>query len=293
VTTPRSTSAGASIDFVKGHGTGNDFVVLLDPDAMLELSPARVRALCDRRLGLGADGVLRAVPTAEVEAVADLAGEAPWFMDHRNADGSLAEMCGNGIRVFVAALRAAGLVDADEVHVATRGGVRRVVVDSLGFAVSMGRADPPVDDREPVVTVGTHTWRGVAVHLPNPHAVVLVDHLEEAGRLADPPRVGPEGLFPDGVNVEFVVAKAPDHVSMRVFERGVGETQSCGTGACAVAWAWRHWQDVPGDAPRTVVVDVPGGRLQVTEREDGELVLAGPAELVARGVIDPAWWRAQ
>jgi diaminopimelate epimerase len=280
----------AGIAFVKGHGTENDFVVLPDPDAALDLTAPRVRALCDRASGLGADGVLRVVPTREVPEVADQAVVAAWFMDHRNADGSHPQMCGNGVRVFARYLFDAGLAAGDTVTVATRGGPREVTASSAGFAVDMGEAQPLDGDAVPLVTVGTRTWPAVGVHLPNPHAVVFVDDLGDAGRLLDPPEVTPRSVYPEGVNVEFVVPLATDLVAMRVFERGVGETRSCGTGACAVVWAWRREQPDLDVAPTSVTVDVPGGTVVVTERADGHLVLTGPAIMVADGTIDAAWW---
>jgi diaminopimelate epimerase len=281
------------IAFLKGHGTENDFVVLPDESATLDLTPPRVRAVCDRASGLGADGVLRVVPTATVDEVADQASAAAWFMDHRNADGSLPQMCGNGVRVFVRYLLEAGLVDGPVVPVATRGGVREINVLDGRFAVDMGEATALAGEEVPLVTVGTRTWPAVGVHVPNPHAVVFVDDLSDTGSLRDAPRVSPRTVYPDGVNVEFVAALAADRLAMRVFERGVGETRSCGTGACAAAWAWRREQPLLAEAPESVTVQVPGGVLAVRERPDGHLVLSGPAVIVARGSIDRGWWDSQ
>jgi len=286
----------AGVRFVKGHGTENDFVLLPDTAAQLDLTMARVKALCDRRKGLGADGVLRVVPTASHPAAQAQAQAqvAPWFMDHYNADGSTAEMCGNGVRLFVRHLLDEGLADGPTVTVATRGGPRTVWVDSTDgaapgdLAVDLGLASQPVAATKPIVTVGHLTWPATAVLLPNPHAVVFVDSLSAAGALATKPEVSPPEVFPDGVNVEFVADVAAAHVAMRVYERGVGETRSCGTGACAAAWAARRR---PGVAPAaTWTVDVPGGRLRVTERNDGHLVLAGPAAVVATGTLSDNWW---
>jgi len=272
--------ASAAPAYLKGHGTQNDFVVLLDPDGTFGLNERQAWALCDRRQGLGADGVLRAVP-------ADGGG---WFMDYRNADGSVAEMCGNGARVFALALRDAGLVTADEFVVQTRGGERSMRFLDGDVIVGMGAATTSA--RSVTVSVGGHEWAATSVWVPNPHAVVFVDDLAEAGPLTNPPSVAPDDAFPDGVNVEFVVPRAADRVAMRVHERGVGETRSCGTGAVAAAWAWRRRSDVSADAaPATVRVDVPGGTVWVTEHPDGELDLKGPAVVVARGVIDEQWWR--
>ncbi len=285
------------VPFVKGHGTENDFIVLPDVDDRLTLTPARVRALCDRRVGLGADGVLRVVLTSTQAEVAAQADTAAWFMDHRNADGSTAEMCGNGVRVFVRYLLDRGLAHGPTVTVATRGGPRTVTVDETEGArpgdlqVDMGAATPPDDRTAPEVAVGSCSWPAVGVLVPNPHAVVFVESLDTVGDLLVAPTVTPAGVFPDGVNVEFVSAGAPGHVAMRVHERGVGETRSCGTGACAVAWAAKRRPG--GEAATTWTVDVPGGRLRVSERDDGHLLLSGPAELVASGVVSASWWEEQ
>lgn len=264
-----------SIRFAKGHGTGNDFVIL--PEVEGDLSEAQVRALCDRRFGLGADGVLIIVERGD-----------DYFMDYRNADGSIAEMCGNGIRVFARYLVDHDLAPAGAITIQTRGGSYEVVCPGDGLIeVAMGTATQPAARAMPVVSVGDSTWNATPVLVPNPHAVVFVDDLDEAGDLVEPPEVAP-GMFPDGVNVEFVVDRGVDHIAMRVHERGVGETLSCGTGACAAAWAARRRTDDP--TPGTARVDVPGGTVWVREDAEGALTLIGPASIVAEGSIDPGWW---
>ncbi|MFI8347625.1 diaminopimelate epimerase [Streptomyces sp. NPDC085596] len=286
------------IAFLKGHGTENDFVIVPDPENALDLTPAAVAALCDRRAGIGGDGVLHVVRSAAHPEARDMAGEAEWFMDYRNGDGSVAEMCGNGVRVFARYLQHAGHVGAGDLTIATRGGVKRVHIaktseDGSGegdVTVGMGRARLP--EGEVTVSVGDRGWPARNVNMGNPHAVAFVDDLAHAGDLYTAPPVGPEGAYPDGVNVEFVVDRAPGHVAMRVHERGSGETRSCGTGACAVAVAAARRDDadpaVTG-TPATYVVDVPGGRLVITERPDGEIEMTGPAVIVAEGEIDGEW----
>jgi len=276
------------IEFLKGHGTENDFVVLPDVERRLELSARLVAAICDRRAGLGADGVLRVVPAAGEPAVAHLAGEAPWFMDHRNADGSLAEMCGNGIRLFARYLVDAGLAGAGTLRIATRDGVKQVTVhDGGAITVGMGRR-ARVEDRDGVrVAVGGRSWAAVAVDLGNPHAVVAVPDLPAAGDLRTPPTVTPAAAYPGGVNVEFVEQRGPERIAMRVHERGVGETRSCGTGACAAAAVAARSAGAEGAWTRQV--DVPGGSLTVEQRPDGELTLTGPAVFVARGELCVDW----
>ena len=266
---------------VKGHGTGNDFVLLPDLDGDLDLSDEMVQALCDRRFGIGADGVLRVVRSAACDDP-DAAG-AEFFMDHRNADGSSAQMCGNGIRVFARFLTEEGLADPAGMDIATRGGVLHVRrLESGEYAVGMGAATGM--EAIASVMVGNRSYPATGVHVPNPHAVVFVTSVSAAGPLDRAPEVSPEHLFPEGVNVEFVEQIAPGHVRMRVHERGVGETLSCGTGACAVAWAVRR----RGEAPERIRVDVPGGTLHVEER-DGELELIGPASIVLDGTLEADW----
>ncbi|KAB2807206.1 diaminopimelate epimerase [Pimelobacter simplex] len=269
--------------FLKGHGTENDFVLLPDPDGAVHgaLTPERVRALCDRRAGIGADGVLRVVRTAAIGA--DGAGQdAEWFMDYRNADGSVSEMCGNGVRVFGRHLAEQGLADPSApVPVATRAGVK-VLTFAGGAAdgeitVDMGRPAVLGDTK---VAVGERTWAALHVDMGNPHAVAFVDDLAEAGPLLDAPTHDP-AVYPAGVNVEFVVRRGVGHVAMRVHERGSGETRSCGTGACAVMVATA----LADDAPRgtTYRVDLPGGTLRISWTADDRILMTGPAVVVAAG----------
>ncbi|MGW0365146.1 diaminopimelate epimerase [Streptomyces sp. NPDC002990] len=281
----------STLSFLKGHGTENDFVIVPDPDNAVDLPASAVAKLCDRRAGIGADGVLHVVRSAAHPEAAHLADEAEWFMDYRNSDGSVAEMCGNGVRVFARYLEYAGHVEAGDLAVATRGGVKRVHLDKGGqVTVSMGRARFP--QGEVTVTVGEQSWPARNVNMGNPHAVAFVESLDDAGNLFTAPQFTPASAYPTGVNVEFVVDRAPRHVAMRVHERGSGETRSCGTGACAVAVAAirRDGADpaVTGE-PVAYTVDLPGGTLVITEHPDGQIDMTGPAVIVARGEFDPAW----
>ncbi|MEU2240286.1 diaminopimelate epimerase [Streptomyces sp. NPDC018338] len=279
------------LPFLKGHGTENDFVIVPDADNAVELSPAVVARLCDRRAGIGGDGLLHVVRSAAHPEVRHLADEAEWFMDYRNADGSVAEMCGNGVRVFARYLEHAGHVTAGEVAVATRGGVKRVHLDKDGsVTVSMGRA--VLSDAGVTVTVDGRSWPARNVNMGNPHAVAFVEDLGHAGNLFTEPPYEPAAVYPDGVNIEFVADRGPRHVAMRVHERGAAETRSCGTGACAVAVATarRDGADpAASGAPVTYTVDVLGGTLAITEHPDGEIEMTGPAVIVAEGTVDPAW----
>ena len=272
------------IPFVKGHGTENDFVLLPDLDASLDLTSARVRVLCDRRAGLGADGVLRVVRAKAIEDRPSDVDDTMWFMDYRNADGSVAEMCGNGVRVFARYLVESGLVADHHFPVGSRAGAREVVVQPDGdVAVDMG---PARVTGESAATVGSRTLVGVAVDVGNPHLVCAVDRLDDLD-LTVRPGYDP-AVFPHGVNVEFVVVEAADRIRMRVHERGVGETRSCGTGTVAAVAGVLHSR---GERTGAATVEVPGGRVRVEVGEDTS-VLTGPATFVARGELDRAWWDA-
>jgi len=263
--------------FIKGHGTSNDFILLPGPIDAKSLTAERIQWLCDRRAGIGADGVLHVALTADIAEFSASADIAPYFMDYRNADGSIAEMCGNGIRVFARYLDAAGLIDSSEFVVATRGGLMPVQVGSEEISVDMGLISGEPEAVK--VRCNGSVWDAVAVHVPNPHAVAFVDDVSDAGLLDTAPDVDP--VFTHGGNVEFVERIGPGHVRMRVHERGVGETQSCGTGACAAAWVAALEQP----HIRTWQVDVPGGTLWIDIDPRNHLNLRGPATLVARGTF--------
>jgi len=281
-----------------GHGTENDFVVLPDPDGSVwpesRLDEALVRRLCDRRAGLGGDGVLRVVRSVHVPDAPSVLGEAlpacEWFMDHRNADGSHAEMCGNGIRLFLHVLVTEGLLDRaaceDGVLVGTRGGPRRVGATPDGaYWVDMGPARP---FGEGTAGVDGREFPGLAVSMGNPHLACLTGVDLDALDLTVAPTFD-AALFPEGVNVELITVIDPGaHIRLRVHERGVGETRSCGTGACAAAYAALVAE---GRTEGTVVVDVPGGRLSV-QVDERTTVLTGPAVLVSAGALCTEWLAA-
>jgi diaminopimelate epimerase len=271
------------IEFLKGHGTENDFVLLPDPTGTLELTPSRVRALCDRHRGLGADGVLRVIPGALVPDAPPGTPPDDWFMDYRNADGSVAELCGNGVRVFARYLGDAGLVAAAEFRVGSRSGPRQVRRNKDGtVTVEMGQVRC---NGTATVTVVGAAFTGLVVDVGNPHLACLTDLPVEHLDLILPPGHDP-GNFPHGVNVEFINVLAAGKLRMRVHERGVGETRSCGTGAvAALAGALKVQDRTTGEAD----VLVPGGRLHVAIGGDGS-TLTGPAVLVASGRLALDWW---
>lgn len=269
------------LNFAKGHGTRNDFVLVTDPEDEMPLGAEDVRFLCDRRGGIG-NGVLRAVRARHIEG---WEGDPDlWFMDYRNADGSLAEMCGNGVRVFTTYLVEEGLVPptVERIDLGTRAGLRTAQIVGEGqVKVAMGR--PSVGQQVRVQASGGEVLDGVAVDVGNPHAVVVLDEgtALDTLDLHVAPRVDPPTAFPTGVNVEFVERMAPRHVRMRVHERGVGETQSCGTGTVAVATALAR---TDGVSEGTWRVEVPGGTVDVNLAQ-GEAWLTGPAVIVAHGSV--------
>jgi diaminopimelate epimerase len=284
-----------NIAFTKGQGTGNDFILVLDEAGQLALTPSQIAKMCDRNFGIGADGLIRVTPTAKSPEVSHLLEEEPlatWFMDYRNADGSDAEMCGNGIRVFARYLLDNGLTEltpGSTLPIATRAGVKDLTATATGFAVDLGLFKVGNEDTL-VRTRGLSVARpGLEVNVGNPHVVVaLADQSELKNlELSKSPVLEPEPAA--GANVEFVVLDEPlikegvAGLTMRVFERGVGETLSCGTGIAAAAIAIRHYA---GGEQNYWKVTVPGGQVAVRmfPTELGEHVsISGPAELSFSG----------
>ena len=284
--------------FVKGHGTQNDFVLLPDPDARLALTPAAVAALCDRRRGLGADGVLRVTTAAAAQSAGvfdrlpEGVGPGDWYMDYRNADGSIAQMCGNGVRVFAHYLRASGLENRDEFVVGSLAGPRPVVLHrydatTADVTVEMGKTNQ-LGTGEAIV--GGRPFAGMAIDVGNPHLACVDPDLtadELAGLDVAAPVSFDRAQFPEGVNVEVLTAPVDGSVSMRVHERGVGETRSCGTGTVAAAVAALAFG---GANTGTLRVCIPGGEVTVTVT-DASSYLRGPSVLVAQGELSEEWWR--
>lgn len=287
------------MDFTLAHGTANDFVLLTDLDDRLELSASLVRALADRRRGLGADGVIR---------IGRGLGDAEVFMDYRNADGSVVEMCGNGVRVVAKHVVDHGLVDPgpdDVVRIATRAGVKpvRIVGREADGRVAMVEVDmgPPIleTDAVPFVAADPTALRHhldvddevvgfSVVSMGNPHAVLVVEDVDAAPVHRLGARLEHDPSFPTGVNVGFAEVSAEDHIRLRVWERGVGETAACGTGACAAAVTLQRL----GLTGARVAVDLPGGRLQVEHATGGTVTMTGPAVEVAHGTLDASWLAA-
>ena len=277
--------------FLKGHGTENDFVLLPDADGSAgPPSASLVRAVCDRRAGIGADGVIRVVRTEAYDDPAAVAarGSAEWFMDYRNSDGSLSEMCGNGVRVLGRYLALHEGADVGRpLPVGTRAGIKELTFDGSDPAGEI-TVDMGVPQVLGSTAVEVADLRADALHVDmgNPHAVAFVADLAALpDPLPDP--AYDAAVYPDGVNVEVVQRRGPSHVAMRVHERGSGETRSCGTGACAVMVAAAVADEggppsVTGREP-AYRIDLPGGTLTVRWTTGDRVLMTGPAVLVAEG----------
>jgi diaminopimelate epimerase len=271
--------------FLKVHGAGNDFVLLPDLDDQLTLTPALTRALCRPHLGIGADGVIRLAPARP-------GVDADAFMDYRNADGSLSEMCGNGVRCVAKYLADRGLVESDEVRVDTRSGVKPVRCERgpdglvVRGRIDMGQPVPLKVDLA-LNVAGFGPVHVTTLSMGNPHAVVAVDDLPAAPLATLGPALQHDEEFAEGTNVEFLAVRDRGLVSGRVWERGVGETLASSSGASALAVA-AHLLDL---ADRRVTVAMPGGEFDVDWGDDG-LTIAGPAVEVASGELDAAWLAA-
>jgi len=286
----------SGVPFRKGHGTGNDFIVVNGLDGFFadpkSLTPEIAQKLCNREHGLGADGILRVAKASDFPETSN-SDDANYFMDYTNADGSISATCGNGLRVFARYLIEAGLENRGQFEIGTRAGTVTVAIsetdtDFTNIAITMGRVSlGPMD-----VTVQTETgsWPAVGIAGMNNHAVSVVDDIAQAGSLKQIPTALPAGTYPDGVNFEFIQSKSPTHIAIRTHERGVGETLSCGSGACAAAYV--HATSNHLNDPWTVQVDVLGGTVYVDSDTDGVLTLRGPAVFVGDGTIAPSMWQS-
>jgi diaminopimelate epimerase len=274
--------------FAKYQGIGNDFAMIADPDDRLELTSEMVRKLCDRRFGVGGDGVIRVAPGRD---------GADFFMDYVNSDGSVGEMCGNGIRCLAVFARAEGLTDLTELKVSTRAGLKVVTVEDGGrVRVDMGPpifspADIPVewpgsDALHAKIELDDQIVEAACVSMGNPHAVLFVDDPADAPVTTLGPTIEKHRAFPHGANVEFIKVESPERIRMRVWERGSGETLACGTGACAAAVIGH----LLGGTSQKVMVALPGGELEVewagSLDEEKTVFMTGPAVRSFDGDLD-------
>lgn len=280
--------------FRKYHGAGNDFVMLTDLAGRLgpkaTLPTDLIAALCNRHKGVGGDGVIRVIAEN---------GPAAYYMDYYNSDGGAAQMCGNGIRCLVLHEMDAGRLPEGDHVIATKAGP--VPIRTLGRGRISADMGTPILQRELIPMRGKgsslrveiehdgQTLLGTAVSMGNPHLVLFCD---EIGRALDDDLV--QGLgrelehhpdFPEATNVEFVIVENATTLRMRVWERGVGETMACGSGACAVAVAAAALERT---GPH-VLINLPGGELEADWEPGGSIWLTGPAEFVFEGEIDQDW----
>jgi diaminopimelate epimerase len=287
------------MEFTKAHGTANDFVVIADLDDRIELSDVLVRAFADRHRGIGGDGVIR---------IGSGGDDADVFMDYRNADGSIGEMCGNGVRVVAKHAVDHQVVSPTgdgTVRVGTRAGVKPVRItarhaDGTVASVTVDMGPPRLAPAEvPFVTgdpdavrhpvaLGEELVHLMVVSMGNPHGVLVVADVDEAPVTTLGPRLERHDRFPQGANIGFVQPLDATTIRLRVWERGVGETAACGTGACAAVVALQRLALVDDE----VAVRLPGGTLTVHHPAGGTVLMTGPAVEVARGVVDAAWLEA-
>ena len=273
--------------FAKYHGIGNDFVMIADPDDELTLSQDQVRRLSDRRFGIGGDGVIRVAPGHD---------QGDFFMDYVNSDGSIGEMCGNGIRCLALFARAEGMTDKNDLMIETWAGLMQLEVSGDTVRVNMGApifeaSEIPIDiEGADPLHAKLQTDQGMVeaacLSMGNPHAVLFVDDPLTAPVTTLGPVLEHHSAFPNKVNVEFAVVEAPDRVRMRVWERGSGETLACGTGAAAVAVASR----ILGGAEPKMTVALPGGELELewqgSVEDPAPVFMTGPAVRSFAGELD-------
>jgi diaminopimelate epimerase len=283
--------SGDGLRFAKYHGTGNDFVMIEDLEDRVALTPVLVADLCDRHRGVGADGVIRIARS----------DSADFFMDYWNADGQIAEMCGNGVRCLAKYAYDRGLTARTELDVNTRAGLKHLVLTVeegavAGVRVDMGRPSferraIPMAGPEEETFVGRsfsddgRNYTATALSMGNPHLVLFgVADLATVDLRTVGPRLENHPDFPERTNVEFVNVR-DGVVEVRVWERGSGATMACGTGACASLVA----ATLSGLVDRRATVRFPGGDLDVEWADDDRVYLTGPATPVFDGEVDAAW----
>lgn len=280
-----------NLTFTKMNGLGNDFVVIEDLDEIWDLDVDAVAWLCDRHFGVGADGVILIRPAT--------VPSADYYMLYHNADGSLAEMCGNGARCFAKYVVDHGLVDAsaDSMVIQTLGGIKPVTFTresdgsmllatiDMGEPVLAPAAIPAVFDGEMVydcpLETEAGTFRVTAVSMGNPHAIIWVDDVDSAPVTTVGPIIETHPAFPKHTNVEFAQFVDAETIRLRVWERGVGETLACGTGACATLVA----AVLSCRTGRSATIELPGGELLIRWHEDDHVYMTGSAAEVFAGSI--------
>lgn len=282
-----------NLPFSKLHGLGNTYIYLdlCGPKAPTLDWPELARRVSDVHFGLGSDGLILILP-----------GETADFrMRIFNADGSEAQMCGNGIRCVGKYVYDHGLTQKTQLSIETGAGIKTLELETAGGRAQRARVDmgPPRFERgalpmtgdpqeravEAPLAVAGQSYAVTAVSMGNPHIVTFLDGIDTLDLAALGPQFERHPAFPERTNTEFVEVHSPTRLKMRVWERGSGETWACGTGACAVAVA----AALTGRAERKVIVQLLGGPLEIEWAQDERVYMTGPAVEIARGELDAAW----
>ncbi len=260
-----------NIGFTKMHGLGNDFVVIENMNGRITLAKEQIIFLCDRFKGIGADGVI----------LIEKSDKGDCFMNYYNADGSVAEMCGNGVRCVAKFLKDDILKDKVNFKIDTRAGMKDIEFMSDGtFSVNMGK--PMFSSTDfPGETSNLEGLSFNFVSVGNPHAVALVESLETYDLSLIGPKIENDKIFPNKINVELVEKKYEKEYKVKVWERGCGATLACGTGACAVYAIIAKDRHIDGE----IKISLPGGNLFLGQNTENDIIMRGPAESVYNGMI--------
>jgi len=261
-----------NIEFTKMHGLGNDFVVIDNMNGRISLSKEQIIFLCDRHKGVGADGIILVEPSDEADC----------FMNYINADGTFAQMCGNGVRCTARFLKENHLKQKNDFRIATRSGIKEVKCHDDGtYSVNMGQAsfshtDFPKENIE---------FQGLSlnfVSMGNPFAIVFVDDATLHDFMSLGPAIENNPIFPNRMNFELVEQKSKNEFKVRVWERGCGETLACGTGACAIYALARKIKNVEPE----IIIEFPGGRLLLSADQSDNIIMRGLAEAPYSGMVE-------
>ena len=263
------------INFFKYHGTGNDFILINNLKGEINLKPDDIKSICNRNMGIGADGVI----------FLESSEKADCFMNYYNSDGTIAEMCGNGVRCTAQFFLEQTGVKQKELMIDTRAGVKKILInDDDTYSVNMGL---PIFDHEDFPS-GELNMEGMSfrcVSMGNPHAVVQVENIDEVNIKTMGPEVENDYHFPNKINVEFVQKISEDYYKVKVWERGCGETLACGTGACAVFSILTKSNKQDTTSNKEITLQFPGGNLFLSENREGQIILRGSAIFVFKGEI--------
>lgn len=270
------------INFHKYEGTGNDFIMINNLKGGIVLTPIQIKQFCDRNFGIGADGVI----------LVESSDKADCFMNYYNSDGSIAQMCGNGSRCTAKFFLEQTGLELKELKVDTRAGIKNIKVNKDGtYSVNMGAPIFESSDFPSVTGLTCDTKTKIegfdfnCVSMGNPHAVTLVENLDDFDFKTIGSKVESNENFPNRINVEFVEKKNDNYYKVKVWERGCGATLACGTGACAV-YSIINKLSPRSDLGEEIILEFPGGKLFLSENEQGHVILRGPATFVFKGEIN-------